>query len=264
MSPTSGNTATGASASEVSPLRFCVVIPAYNHACTLEAVLPRLRPAGLPCLLVDDGSRDPDREALGALQRREADWVELLRLPENRGKGEAVLAGLRRAATRGFTHAVQLDADGQHDPREISAFLDAASRAPGALVAGCAVFDKTVPAARLYGRRITLFWVQINTLSREIRDAMCGFRVYPIGPTLLVADRDRLGGRMEFDPEVMVRLSWEGVPVVSIPALVTYPADGVSHFRLWRDNLRISGMHARLFFGMLRRLPRWLRQRSRA
>jgi glycosyltransferase involved in cell wall biosynthesis len=239
-----------------------VVIPVYNHARGLASVLPRLRPAGLPCLLVDDGSRDPDREALAALQRGEADWVELLRLPENRGKGEAVLAGLRRAAARGFTHAVQLDADGQHDPREIPAFLDAARRAPGALVAGCAVFDRTVPAARLYGRRVTLLWVRINTLSREIQDAMCGFRVYPVGATLRVADRWRLGGRMEFDAEVMVRLSWEGVPVVSLPTPVTYPADGVSHFRLWRDNLRISGMHTRLFFGMLRRLPGWLRQRS--
>jgi hypothetical protein len=103
--------------------------------------------------------------------------------------------------------------------------------------------------------------VWINTLSLEIRDAMCGFRVYPIAPTLALADKVRLGTRMEFDAEVIVRLFWEGVPVVNLPTPITYPADNVSHFHLWRDNLRISRMHARLFFGMLRRLPRLLRRR---
>jgi hypothetical protein len=106
--------------------------------------------------------------------------------------------------------------------------------------------------------------VWINTLSLEIRDAMCGFRVYPIAPTLALADRVRLGKRMEFDAEVIVRLFWEGVPVVNLPTPVTYRLDNVSHFRLWRDNLRISGKHARLFFGMLVRLPRLLLRRRSA
>lgn len=93
---------------------------------------------------------------------------------------------------------------------------------------------------------------------------MCGFRVYPLAAALRVWDEGRVGARMQFDTEILVRLFWQGVRVISVPTRVTYPRDGVSHFDLWRDNLRISAMHARLFFGMLRRLPQLLGQRLRA
>jgi len=97
--------------------------------------------------------------------------------------------------------------------------------------------------------------VRINTLSTRIEDAMCGFRVYPLAAIVELAKRASFGSRMEFDPEILVRAAWAGIPLISMPTQVTYPIDGVSHFKMWRDNVRISWMHTRLFFGMLWRLP---------
>jgi hypothetical protein len=90
---------------------------------------------------------------------------------------------------------------------------------------------------------------------------MCGFRVYPLRTVLALADSEPMGERMDFDTEVVVRLHWRGVPIIEIPTRVLYPQDGVSHFQLWRDNVLISRMHARLFFGMLRRFPRLVARR---
>ena len=258
------STAVGESHLGTSPFRPCVLVPVYNHEGTLDSLVDRLRCCGLPCILVDDGSDVACRDTMVRLRQREAAWVRLVRHGTNQGKGAAVITGLRTAAADGFTHAVQIDADAQHSTDDVPKFLDAARRNPLAVIAGCPEYDTSVPRARLYGRYATLIWVWINTLSLEIRDAMCGFRVYPIAPTLALADRVRLGTRMEFDAEVIVRLSWDGVRVVNLSTPVTYRVDGVSHFRLWRDNLRISRMHARLFFGMLRRLPHLLLRRWRA
>jgi hypothetical protein len=186
----------------------------------------------------------------------------LLRLPHNQGKGAAVMAGLREAAARHHSHAVQIDADGQHDATQISAFVQLARSQPQAVICGVPRYDASVPRSRLIGRYATHVWVWINTLSFAIRDSMCGFRVYPLAATLAVIDSERPGTRMDFDTELLVRLHWRGVPVVNKPTPVTYPQGGVSHFRLWRDNWLISCMHARLFFGMLRRAPRWMGRRA--
>ncbi|MFV0276877.1 MAG: glycosyltransferase family 2 protein, partial [Parahaliea sp.] len=121
-----------------------------------------------------------------------------------------------------------------------------------------------VPALRYYGRYLTHLWVWINTLSLEISDAMCGFRIYPLTATLAVVEGSATGNRMDFDPEIMVRLHWAGVQVVEHPTPVTYPRDGISHFRGLRDNALISWMHTRLFFGMLWRAPRLLARRWRS
>lgn len=239
----------------MNDMRACAVIPVYEHHLGVAQVLERLRATGLPCILVDDGSSERCAAALAALAAADPDRIELLRLPRNRGKGAAVLHGMRRAAARGFTHTLQVDADGQHDTGAAPAFLAAAAAEPRALVLGRPVYDASVPAARLHGRRITRFWIHVNTLSRAIEDGMCGFRVYPLAATLALADRVRLGPRMEFDIDVAVRLQRDGVPVLNLPVAVTYPAGGISHFRMWRDNLRISLAHTRLFFGMLASLP---------
>ncbi|HRH16120.1 MAG TPA: glycosyltransferase family 2 protein, partial [Aquabacterium sp.] len=108
---------------------------------------------------------------------------------------------------------------------------------------------------RLYGRYLTHVWVWINTLSLEIRDSMCGYRVYPLQPVVDLLDRVKLGRRMDFDPELLVRLHWRGTAMVSVPTRVCYPLDGVSHFKMLQDNVLISRMHARLLLGMLLRLP---------
>lgn len=233
----------------------CLLIPVYNHESALAALLEDLRPHGLPCLLVDDGSSPDSAAVLDQLAARESSWVRLFRHPVNQGKGGAVMTGVREAAALGFTHALQIDADGQHDPKDIPRFLAESSRAPEALVCGTPVFDDSVPRSRLWGRVLTNVWVWINTLSLQIKDGLCGFRLYPLAPLVALFSRVRLGKRMDFDPELLVRLQWEGLQVVTLPVRVRYPLDGKSHFRMGLDNWLISTMHARLFFGMLLRLP---------
>jgi hypothetical protein len=150
---------------------------------------------------------------------------------------------------------VQIDADGQHDVSQLPELLAAAQRHPDSVVTGVSVYDDRAPRIRIYGRYLTHFWVWVNTWSFQIRDSMCGFRVYPLVAALRHRPRASRDWRMEFDTEILVRMFWDGVPVVNIPTRVTYPADGISHFRVVRDNWRITVMHARLFVGMLRRLP---------
>ncbi|HEI8867237.1 TPA: glycosyltransferase family 2 protein [Serratia odorifera] len=242
---------------EFSP---CFLIPCFNHGRMMAGVLEALAVYQLPCLVIDDGS---DEATCAELQRLAAQlpWVTLSRLPQNQGKGAAVVAGLQQAQRQGFSHALQIDADGQHQLSDIPVMLAEAQRHPQALISGRPLYDDSVPKARLYGRYVTHIWVWIETLSLSIKDSMCGFRVYPVAPTLALAARYPLGKRMDFDTEVMVRLYWQGVPSYFLPTRVTYPADGVSHFDALRDNLRISWMHTRLFFGMLPRIPRLLRLR---
>ncbi len=161
---------------------------------------------------------------------------------------------MRLAASLGFTHALQMDADGQHDIESVPDILAAAEAQPDVLVTGVPVFDASVPRGRLVGRWITHVWVSINTLSSRIIDTMCGFRVYPLVPTLAVADSEHLSLRMGFDTEIVVRLVWRGVQVVTVPVRVTYPDGNHSNFVL-KENIGVSAMHARLFFGMLWRAP---------
>jgi hypothetical protein len=158
---------------------------------------------------------------------------------------------------------LQIDADGQHATGDVPAFLARAAAHPHAVIAGQPIYDASVPKGRLYGRYATHIWVWINTLSLEIRDSMCGFRVYPVAPVNALAARRALGQRMNFDIDILVRLFWDGLRVVNLPTRVTYPDDGVSHFRVWRDNVQISWMHTQLFFGMLPRIPRLLARKWR-
>ena len=234
-----------------------VVIPVYNHAQAIAALVDRILAHEVAVLLVDDGSNAPCAELLDQLTA-EYDSVSLLRLSPNQGKGAAVMAGMREAGRRGYSHVLQIDADGQHNSDDIPGFLAESAEHPDAVISGCPVYDQSVPKGRLYGRYLTHVWVWINTLSLQIRDSMCGFRVYPLAATLALLNRAQIGRRMDFDVEILVRLHWQGVPIRNRPTRVIYPEDGVSHFQLWRDNARISKMHARLFFGMLLRMPQLL------
>ncbi|MRW89279.1 glycosyltransferase [Duganella sp. FT80W] len=235
-----------------------IIVPVYNHEHAIGAVLAGLLRHDTPCILVDDGSSAACAAVLDALAQEHAGSVELVRLPHNQGKGAAVLAGFRHAAQRGYTHALQIDADGQHNTDDVLNFLALAAQHPQAIICGHPVYDESVPKARLYGRYATHIWVWINTLSLDIRDSMCGFRVYPVAAVNALAARRAIGVRMNFDTDIIVRLYWDGLQVLNVPTRVSYPTDGVSHFRVWRDNVLISWMHTVLFFGMLPRIPRLL------
>lgn len=233
----------------------CVVIPVYNHECGVSEVADDVVRQGLPCILVDDGSSAACAAVLDELAAKAPNHINLMRHPVNRGKGGAVLTAIRHAARLGYTHALQIDADGQHRVGDIPHFLEQAAAHPRALIVGCPEYDPSAPPLRLWARYLTHVWVSINTLSRQIKDSMCGFRVYPLAPLVALDQRCHLGERMNFDIEVLVRLYWHGLEIINVPTRVTYPKNGVSHFRAWADTLLISRAHALLFFGMLQRLP---------
>jgi glycosyltransferase involved in cell wall biosynthesis len=235
-------------------IKPCVVIPVYDHEHAIAETAGELERFGLTCYLVDDGSGPACRAALDALGARHS-WVRVLRHEVNRGKGAAVRTGCEAAQRDGFTHAVQVDADGQHTIDDLPRLLALADETPEAVVTGIPVYDESVPKARLYGRYLTHVWVWINTLSLEIRDSMCGFRVYPLAAALDLWRTSYVGRRMDFDTEILVKLWWRGVPLRQLPTRVTYPRDGVSHFDVLWDNVRLTGLQTRLAIGMLLRLP---------
>jgi glycosyltransferase involved in cell wall biosynthesis len=243
-------------------MKPCIIIPVYNHEAAIPHVLARLKSFTIPTFLVNDGSSALCSRILAGCAEREPDWLTLINRPENGGKGAAVLDGFKAAQALGFSHAIQIDADGQHDVNDIPAFLEAGKHHPEALILGQPLFDKTAPQSRVYGRIIANLWVWINTLSLAIADSMCGFRLYPLAAVEKLSAGTVIARGMDFDIDILVRLYWQGADVVNIPTGVNYPYDGVSHFKLWRDNLMISKTHAKLFFGMLLRIPQLLsRQR---
>ena len=153
-------------------MKVCAVIPVYNHGEAVGAVVHAVRAHGLPCVLVDDGSEPGCAAVLDSLAAKDSSVIELVRLRQNEGKGGAMMAGLRAAKASGYSHALQIDADGQHDTGDIPRFLELAARSPEKLVCGTPVYDESVPKGRLYGRYATHIWVWINTLSFAIRDSM--------------------------------------------------------------------------------------------
>ena len=238
--------------------RYCILIPHFNHATGIATVLQQCAMHQLPILVVDDGSDPGSREIVEALVGDMAQ-TRLRISARNEGKGAAVTRGVAWAGELDFTHIIQIDADGQHCADDIPALLTESRRHPEDIISGLPVFGSDIPKSRLYGRRFTYFWTCIETLSAEIHDAMCGFRVYPVRQFMSVCDSARIPQRMEFDVEILVRAYWLGIGMRFVPTQVIYPSDGVSHFSLIRDNVRISLMHTRLCFGGLVRLPRLLR-----
>lgn len=235
----------------------CILIPHFNHSDLISDVLTGLKPFQIPCVVVDDGSEPEHRRRVRELCR-EFDSVELTENSANLGKGGAVIAGMNYAHGRGYTHAIQVDADGQHDLNSLLDLVETARNNPKDLVTGYPIYGDDIPRERKWGRFVTHFWVWVETLSFEIKDSMCGFRAYPLRESLSVVAKNRIGSHMEFDTQILVNLYWAGTRVHQIPVKVAYPPEGRSHFHYLHDNVRISWAHTRLFFGMLRRLPRWM------
>lgn len=233
-----------------TPIRLTILVPTYDNPRTIRNVVEMAR-AYADVLVVDDGS-GPEARAICEQVANDGLAVVVHR-GRNGGKGAAVKTGLAAAAERGYTHALQIDADAQHTFADIPRFIAAATKHPDALVLGSPVFDESVPKGRLYARKITQFWTNVESRGRVIDDPMCGFRVYPVAPALAANAR---GDAMDFDPEIAVRLVWNGVRVVNVPTAVRYVSredGGVSHFRVVRDNVLISAMHSRLMLTLIGR-----------
>ena len=242
-------------------MKLCIIIPVYNHEHAIIQVLSRLKQYDIPCLLVNDGSSASCSQVLEDCARQESGWLTLLNRAENGGKGAAVIEGFKAAQKLGYTHALQIDADGQHNTDDIPRFVEAGRLNPDAMILGQPVFDESAPKVRLYGRHITNLLIAVHTLSLAIADGMCGFRLYPLAAIDRLISTTQIGQGMDYDIDIVVRLYWQGVEIINIPTAVHYPYDGVSHFRLWHDNVMISRTHARLLLGMLLRIPQLLFRR---
>lgn len=219
------------------------VVPVYRHEAGVRRFVPELLATGLPVLVVDDGNEPPMASVEGA---------ELLRLDRNGGKGAAVAAGARWAVGHGYTTVLQIDGDGQHCVADALALARVAETRPDALVTGFPVYDASAPKARSKGRGVTRFFLRLET-GLKGEDGLCGCRAYPAERlvSLLPEIRTR---RMGFDVEVIVRWAWAGWPLTQRPVRVTYPCDGVSNFRMVRDNVGFFLLHTRLCCGRLLRL----------
>lgn len=222
----------------------CILIPVYNNPATIERVVRGAHHYLANILVVDDGSTDDTAPVLDRLARE--GLIQLRRLPHNQGKGAALALGFSTAHELGFSHALQIDGDAQHDLSCIPEFLEAARLDPKAAVLGYPVYDETVPWIRAWGRKFSQYLVHVETGGRVITDPLIGFRVYPLAATLAAGAR---GQRMDIDIEVAVRLVWLGTPVINLPVGVRYLSPdegGVSHFRAIRDTTLIAWLHTRL------------------
>ena len=228
-----------------------IIIPCFNHADAFVAVAKRIYEHKLPVIVIDDGSAQPQSKKL----RQTCDKYNYtyIKHDKNAGKGAAMITGFRKAMELGYTNAIQIDADGQHDIDDITKFVKISKQNPNALIVGQPVYDSSAPKSRLFGRKITNFWVAIETLNRRMPDAMCGFRMYPVAETNRILTSLRFM-RMGFDIEIIVKLYRMGVKIITTETRVIYPKHGVSHFRVWRDNFYISLLHTYLVCG----LPWWL------
>ncbi|HEY5658406.1 MAG TPA: glycosyltransferase family 2 protein [Myxococcota bacterium] len=226
-------------------MKICLLIPIYEHKDEIGGVVRALDALQLPCLVIDDGSGPETRRVLSDLARAHP-WLSVHTRERNGGRGAALKTGYRLAARHGFSHVVQLDADGQHDAADVPRFLDEIARDPAALVLGAPLFDDSAPRSRLYGRQLSRAMVWLATLSFDVVDPLCGFRAIPLAPAVALLDRVRTGDHMEFDPELLILLHRGGVPVRTLTTRVVYNPGGLSHFDTWRDNLRLSRVYARL------------------
>ena len=240
-----------------------VLIPSYNTGRKVLETVREARAHWNPVWVVVDGSTDGSDAELLQLAR-EDEGVRVFVLPENQGKGAAVLHGLQLARDAGFTHALAMDADGQHPAALIPAFMSESARRPDAMILGRPVFDASAPLLRVRGRRVSNWWTNLETLGAGIADSLYGFRVYPVDGLIRVMKGQPWMRRFDFDTEAVVRLAWRGVAPVNVDAPVKYLSaeeGGVSHFRYGRDNVLLTWMHLRLMLEFLLRLPVLLARR---
>ena len=234
-----------------------VLIPSYNPGPIVVETVRAARQYWNPVWVVVDGSTDESPALLQDMAQND-DGLRILTLPRNNGKGAAVLHGLQQAKQLGYTHVLTMDSDGQHPATLIPTFMQASQEQPRAMVLGVPIFAADAPRARVYGRKISNFWAQFETLWHGIGDSLYGFRVYPIAPLMRIMQSQHWMRRFDFDPEAAVRMAWAGVPAYNIQAPVRYidtAQGGVSHFQYLRDNVLLTWMHLRLLAGFIWRLP---------
>ena len=244
---------------ETSTATHLVLIPSFNPGRKVYEAVRAARHEWMPVWVVVDGSTDGTEEGLKRMAEGDP-GLRVIVLPENRGKGAAVLHGIELAHRQGFTHVLTMNSDGHYPAEPIADFIAASTARPEAMILGMPV---SASGERPSGvRRALNWWANVETLWCGIGDALCGFRVYPIAPLLRVTSGRRWMRGFDFDPEVAVRMAWDGVPLVNVPIRIDEGGHRGAGGRGLRDHLVLAWMHVRLLAGFLRRLPRLMARRA--
>ncbi len=228
----------------------CILIPVYRHGRACAEVVDSIVQYGIPIILVDDGNDAETKNYLSQIKEKHGD-VEIVVRPKNGGKGAAFASGVIFAHEKGYSHILQLDADGQHDSTQIPFFVEKAKNSPSKMICGYPEYDETAPGHRKNAHAFANTWCMVCTWSNKIVDALCGFRIYPTEPTFKFVTKKMYDKRMGFDVEILIQLMWAGLDLEFYPVHVTYPSDGISNFHAFRDNVRISWVFTRLCCKMI-------------
>jgi len=240
-----------------------ILIPSFNTGAVLEHVVKDALSVHPDVWLLIDGSTDQSYQTLDRFRNQHSGF-RITVFQKNEGKGSTLLKGALLAKTEGFTHFVSMDADGQHPASHVPMLLESIRQNPDALVMGQPVFDKSAPKIRLWGRKLTLMMTDIETGFGGLGDTLYGFRAYPIDPFLKAFASTSHARGYDFDPEIAVRLFWNGLRPVQVSIPVRYfeaSEGGVSHFHYLRDNLKLTLLHFRL---IPEGLHRWVLNRMRS
>lgn len=226
--------------------RLCVIIPTYNNGGTIARVVDEVWPHCHDIIVVDDGCTDNTREALQAC----AHSVSMVSYAPNRGKGHALQAGFRRAMAMGYTHAITIDADGQHFASDIPALVAQMHKHPDAIVVGNRNLNEAnMPRGNTFANKFSNFWFRLQT-GVNLADTQSGYRLYPL---MRLHGLGLITSRYEAELELLVLAAWHGTSIVSVPVRVYYPpaAERVTHFRPIYDFARISLLNVILCIGAL-------------
>jgi len=217
----------------ISDKKICVLIPTYNNAKTLHRVIDGVLNYTENIIAVNDGSTDSTLNILNNYHQ-----IDVINLPENKGKGNALKTGFRKAKELGYDYAITIDSDGQHYPDDIPVFVEALlnEQEDVLLIGNRNMAQEGIPKKSSFGNRFSNFWFWFET-GIKLEDTQSGYRLYPLHKI----PKKYFTPKFEFEIEIIVRAAWRHVPVKNVPVKVLYdPAERVSHFRPFRDFTRIS------------------------
>jgi len=217
----------------MNKLKCCVIVPTYNNHKTLKRVLDGILLQTLNVIIVNDGSTDSTKTILAAYQ----DLVQI-HLEKNKGKGNALRQGFKKAKELSYDFAITIDSDGQHFPEDIPFFLNhlEEEEQPVLFIGSRNMAQEGVPKKSSFGNKFSNFWFWFET-GNKLQDTQSGYRLYPLNRI----PEDFYTNKFEFEIEIIVRSSWKGVAVKNIPVQVLYDLnERVSHFRPFKDFTRIS------------------------
>lgn len=224
-------------------LKVCVLIPTYNNDRTLADVIDRVMLHTKSIIVVNDGATD----STATILERFNTSINVLTHPKNLGKGCALRNGFERALELGYEYAITIDSDGQHFPEDLPKLISRLQEEPEALIIGDRNMNQEgIPGGSSFGNRFSNFWFKVETGVR-LPDTQSGYRAYPIKR---LSKLKFYCTKFEYEIEVPVRASWNGVSVISEPVQVMYEQgeERVSHFRPFMDFFRISVLNTVLCF----------------